>query len=168
MTAFPRPEDRPAPQHSPRTDEKQNALIKQLDAHLITHEEALLEMILLARQLEDALTFPSSTQSPAKHMDADGSTVSHEAWLEADDRTKAWYSIPLYAHPSATLTPGWRAVPEDEMTACSMVLMRVRQLLNAGDGIERSSAEINLRESFAALENLVGAPVADEPERKSP
>ena len=36
---------------------------------------------------------------PVKHMDMDESVISHAAWLEADDRTKGWYSIPLYAFP---------------------------------------------------------------------
>lgn len=40
---------------TPRTDAKQNALIAQLNSHLISHEEAVLEMILHARTLEEEL-----------------------------------------------------------------------------------------------------------------
>lgn len=37
---------------TPLTDAEQNRLIKLLDSHLISHEQALLEMILHARALE--------------------------------------------------------------------------------------------------------------------
>lgn len=51
-----KPEHAPKPHApTPETNEKQNALIKLLDAHLITHEEAVLEMILHARKLEERL-----------------------------------------------------------------------------------------------------------------
>jgi len=36
---------------------------------------------------------------PVKHMDEDGETISHKDWLAAGDRTKEWYSTPLFAAP---------------------------------------------------------------------
>lgn len=57
---------------------------------------------------------------PVKHMDMDESTISHEAWLAADDRTKEWYSIPLYAH-----------APQPEAGADSADAARFRWLCDA-------------------------------------
>lgn len=70
-------------------DDKPHCFVDQRDYDklLAAHEASLIRL----REIEGKL------REPVKYMDQDGDVVSPEYWNSAGDRTKEWFSIPLYS-----------------------------------------------------------------------
>ena len=83
-------------------------LVKRLQARLVDYVDGGYDIdAQLARDAIAALTAQPQGE-PVLHMhDADlRDTVSHEYWLDADDRSKEWFNTPLYTAPQPGVREG--------------------------------------------------------------